>query len=78
MKDFFKSFTAFSRTERMGLIGLISLLLILVAVRVTMHYWVKPDRDEAKEKELVAEWQKFKQEHTDSAVQAKMDSSLVK
>ncbi len=66
MKDFLKSFTTFSRTERMGLIGLISLLLVLLAVRVSMHYWVKPYHDGEKEKEVVAAWQKFKKEHTDS------------
>lgn len=50
----------------MGLIGLISLLLVLLAVRVGMHFWVKPYHDREKEKEVVAAWLKFKKEHADS------------
>ena len=67
MKDLFKSFTSFTRTERLGLIGLSALLVILLTVRTTMHFWVKPRMDEQKEKELQIAWDKFKKEHTDSS-----------
>lgn len=41
MKPLFKSYTAFTRTERMGIIALLLMVFLLVAVRATMHLWVK-------------------------------------
>lgn len=64
MKNFIKAFMSFNRTERMGLIGLLILLALLIAVRTTMHLWVKPSFDEAKQQQLVAAWQNFKEKDT--------------
>jgi len=41
MSNTFKSFISFNRTERMGIIALMSVIIILIAVRATMHLWVK-------------------------------------
>jgi len=60
MKKLIKSFTSFTRTERIGLVALSALLIILIAVRATMHLWVHPDIDIEKEKKLVAAWETFK------------------
>src|ERR1035437_10292778 len=60
MKKLIKSFTTFSRTERMGLVALCSLLLLLLTVRTTMSMWVKPSIDSLQEKKIIAAWEKYK------------------
>ncbi len=40
MNNLFRSYISFNRTERMGIIALLSVILILIAVRATMHLWV--------------------------------------
>src|SRR5687767_8694283 len=42
MKQFLKSYSHFSRAERMGIAALLVVLLGLVLVRATMHLWVQP------------------------------------
>ena len=63
MKKLFKSYTSFTRTERMGLMCLCALLIILVVIRATMSIWVYPAMDSEKEKKLVAAWETFKRAH---------------
>lgn len=41
MNNLFRSYISFNRTERMGIIALLSVIIILIAVRATMHLWVK-------------------------------------
>ena len=41
MSNIFKTYISFNRTERMGIIALLSVIIILIAVRATMHHWVK-------------------------------------
>jgi competence ComEA-like helix-hairpin-helix protein len=60
MKKTIKSFISFTRTERIGLIALCGLLVILLAVRLTMHLWVHPPLGSEKEKKLIAAWDSFK------------------
>ena len=60
MKKLVKSFISFTRTERIGLVALSALLVILIAIRGTMHLWVHPTNDTEKEKKLVAAWESFK------------------
>jgi competence protein ComEA len=66
MKKAFRSFFTFSRTETRGLIALLSLLIILIAIRATMQFWVKPDIDPAQQQRLTKAWQEFKQKQTNS------------
>lgn len=40
MNKLFRSYISFNRTERMGIIAMLSVILILIAVRATMHLWV--------------------------------------
>ena len=40
MKNVLKHYTSFTRTERYGILALLLLCLCLVAVKLTMHYWV--------------------------------------
>lgn len=40
MKNLLKSFTTFTRPERMGIVALLAIMLVLIAVRFTMHLWV--------------------------------------
>src|SRR5688572_3392137 len=42
MKNYFKAYATFTRTERMGIVALLVLMVILVVVRFTMHLWVQP------------------------------------
>ncbi len=60
MKKPIKSFTSFTYIERIGLVALSALLIILIAIRGTMHLWVHTDKDVEKEKKLVAAWEVFK------------------
>ncbi|MBS1688338.1 MAG: helix-hairpin-helix domain-containing protein [Bacteroidetes bacterium] len=62
MKEFFKSYTSFTRTERMGLVALLAILLVLIAVRATMHLWVKPETNALQQQKLVAAWNAYKSE----------------
>jgi len=63
MKKAIREYFTLSRTERTGALVLLVIVLGLVGVNATMRYWVKPDVDVAKEKELNAVWEKFQAEH---------------
>jgi DNA uptake protein ComE-like DNA-binding protein len=60
MKEIFKSYTSFTRAERLGIFALCSLLVILIIVKATMYLWVHPKVDEEQNKKLVAAWEVFK------------------
>lgn len=60
MKQFLKSYSHFSRAERMGIVALLVVLLVLVLVRATMHLWVQPPQVDIQQVVLAAE--KIKQE----------------
>ncbi len=60
MKKEFKSYTSFTRAERIGLLCLCALLIILISIRASMHLWVQTVYDKEKEKTLVAAWENFK------------------
>ena len=62
MRSFIKAYTSFTRTERMGISALLILLGLLITIRATMHLWVKPNIDEAKQQKLSAAWEAFKAE----------------
>jgi competence protein ComEA len=55
-----KAYTSFTRTERMGIVALLSIIVILIVIKATMHLWVHPEYDTAKEKELAAKWEAAK------------------
>jgi hypothetical protein len=80
MKKMFRSYMAFTRTERMGLVCLSALLIILLLIRLTMHLWVHPSIDAEKQKRLVAEWEAFKQANRekDTVRQAQPKDSIVR
>ena len=63
MKEALREYFTFSRTERTGALMLLVVVIALVGVNRSMPYWVKPDVDIAKEKELNAVWKSFKTEH---------------
>lgn len=60
MKSFFKAYLQYTRTERMGIVALLLILVVLIAVKASMHLWVSPQVDAAKEKELAAKWEQAK------------------
>jgi DNA uptake protein ComE-like DNA-binding protein len=68
MKKAFQSYISFTHNERKGLIALSVLLLILLTVRLTMHLWVRPDIDTAKERRLVEAWAAFKKKAAPKAI----------
>ena len=74
MKKLIRSYTSFTRLERIGLLALGGLLVLLLFLRATMHYWVHPVIDTEKEQKLVAAWETYKRAHP--AVKA--DTSTVK
>ena len=60
LKKLFKSYTSFTRTERIGLLGLCLLLILFISVRVTMSLWVHPPNNDEENKKLSAAWETFK------------------
>jgi len=60
MKEAFKAYFSFTRTERIGLLGLLLLLAILIGVRATMHYFIKPKPENSENIKLQAAWEQFK------------------
>lgn len=46
MNNLFKSYTSFSRTERVGILALLLLIGVLILARATMHLWVQPEEVE--------------------------------
>jgi competence ComEA-like helix-hairpin-helix protein len=60
MKSFFKAYLQYTRTERMGIVALLLILIVLIAVKASMHLWVSPQVDTTKEKELAAKWEQAK------------------
>lgn len=63
-----KSFITFSRSEKMGLVVLAGVLLILLLVRVTMHFFIYPDINETQQEHLRQQWAQFKEAHPDTLV----------
>ncbi len=61
-KKAFRSFITFTRTERIGLAVLCAILVILIAIRFSMPFWVSPVTDSEKETKLAAAWEKFKRQ----------------
>ena len=60
MKKEFKSYTSFTRAERIGLLCLCALLIILISIRAGMHLWVHEAYDAERQQKLVAAWENFK------------------
>lgn len=56
----FSSYTSFSRKEKSGLAVLLVLLLLLMAVKASMHLWVQPNTDKAREQRLREAWENYK------------------
>lgn len=76
MKNRLQSYLSFTRTERLGVIALTVILLGLIIVRATMHLWVKPEDNSAKEKELSAAWVAFKNNSSKQPNIATTESSI--
>ena len=64
MKKQLKSYTSFSRVERLGLVCLCAVLLALLTIRATMQLWVHPTKDTIKERKLIVAWETFKRTST--------------
>ncbi|HXS37991.1 MAG TPA: helix-hairpin-helix domain-containing protein [Flavipsychrobacter sp.] len=64
MKEAFKAYFSFTRTERLGLLGLLLVLAILIGIRITMHYFIKPATDDNENRKLQTAWEQFKTSHT--------------
>ncbi len=60
MNNLFRSYISFNRTERMGIIALLSVIILLIAVRATMHLWIQQPEIQA-EQVIVASKQINKQ-----------------
>ncbi len=71
MKPGIKAYFTFNRTERWGVMALVILLLVLVGVKATMHLWLKPEKNEAKEQAMRTAWQVFKTKQVAEADAAK-------
>ncbi|MBA3828612.1 MAG: helix-hairpin-helix domain-containing protein [Taibaiella sp.] len=68
MKNALKSYAAFTRTERVGIMILCGLILLLIAVRFTMQYWVRPANNDADQRNLNIAWQAFQKKNEEVAV----------
>ncbi len=51
----------FNSREKAGLVVLLSILTLLVAIKATMHLWVKPSYDREKEQQLLQAWEEMKE-----------------
>ncbi len=60
MKRAIRSYISFTRNERIGIVCLSALIIILLAVRITMVYYVHPKHNTAEEQKLRAAWEVFK------------------
>ncbi len=56
MKNLFKAYNSYTRTERMGIIALLLLLVLLILVRFSMHFWVHPDFNTDEGQKMSAAW----------------------
>ncbi len=72
----FKPFITFSRNEKYGLLALTGLLLVLVLIRATMHFFIKPGIDDVQQIRLQQAWHKFQQTQTDTAVAVTQSTSM--
>ena len=63
MNEAFREYFSFSRTERTGVLVLLIIVCALLAINATMHYWVKPEVDVARQQELNAAWESHKAAH---------------
>lgn len=64
MKQFPEAYTNFTRTERAGLLGLFLLIGILLTIRLTMPYWIKPGSNTEENQKLATAWHNFNQQET--------------
>ena len=64
MKNLLKSFTTFTRPERMGIVALLAIMLVLIAVRFTMHLWVSSP--EVDVQQVVIATKKFTEQNSKS------------
>ena len=60
MKRLLRSYTSVTRTERIGIAVLAVVIIILVGVRLTMHYWVHPANNAEEQKRLTKAWEVYK------------------
>lgn len=56
MKNLFKAYNSYTRTERLGIVALLVLLVVLIIVRVTMHFWVRPEFNTEEGLKMSAAW----------------------
>lgn len=63
MKEISKAWFSFNKPERMGLIVLLSILLLLIAIRLLLHCFVRNDVSNEEERRLVQAWETFKAEN---------------
>lgn len=60
MKNLFKAYNSYTRTERLGIVALLVLLVVLIIVRVTMHFWVRPEFNTEEGLKMSAAWDAIK------------------
>ena len=56
MKRFFLAYTSFTRAERFGIAALCALVVVLLLIRIAMHYWVHPALNTSEEQRLQQAW----------------------
>lgn len=60
MKQSSRSYIAFTRTERFGLVALMAVVVLLIAVRMAIPYFTHTTVSTVEEKRQVAAWETFK------------------
>ena len=53
------SYISFTAREKVGLSVLLVLLMVLIAVKATLHLWVRPTVDSSSDVKMQAAWQDF-------------------
>jgi uncharacterized membrane protein len=66
MKKAFFNFTNHHKLERTGILTLFFILLILIAIRISIPFWHKPNIPIQEEARFQQQWDTFKRYHTDS------------
>jgi len=67
MKNAIKNFISFTRTEQRGIVALGVIIFLLLAIRITMKYWVNTTSNDSNP-QLIATWNNFKKTHTDHSL----------
>ncbi len=76
MKNTLRSFISFTRVERVGIMFLLGAVVVLVAIRISMSFWVRPATSVDQQK-ISKAWEEYKQNEAKEEAAAVNTTSAV-